>query len=749
MYNLTKDRDALKDEREALKHEKEALEEEHDQLKTHHSNLSGERDTLRNGQEALRNEGNALKKELQALKAEQDGLKTNYSSMTQNRDFLRDERDVLITKLGSMQDERDHLKNLSLTLTKDINALSDERDAVRDERDQAKAYSSSLTKEKQTLREERDALRGERDQLKSQFSILKRNMDALQNQYNNVTASRNQLQQEVNNLRVQLTAKTCHHGWTRFNDKCYYFSPSEVKKTWDESRQDCQSRGGDLAKPKARVELTFVSRSNTFTWIGLSDRLQEGKWKWVDGTDLKSQGFWKQGEPNNANSNEDCAEVAKDEGKLNDVPCSAKFPWVLSNECQSVLEEIGSSAAIPEGQMSSTFSRRSGEFGGDTRYLMTIDDGSKSGRRSPSSVWWIGTSVVCLVLLLLSVILVAQNTSAINRWDTKYENLIRNLTTTRDKPDEPDQQKLRSSSLTQDRDALKEERDSVRKELEALMEERQALKSERHQLGNYSGDLLKDRNALKDEREALRNERATLKDERDQLKIFFSNLTRLKVVHKEDPIQKQDACRDEREALTAQLDLLKLQTLNLTTGRDTMRDEMDGIIRERDSLKMRNKNLSESLNDLRAQYNRVLGQRDRFQEEINILSANQTGKVCLSGWTLFNNKCYFFSRGGLSKSWEESQADCQSRGGDLAMPKTKAELTFVSKGNTYTWIGLTDKAHEGKWQWVDGTDLENTGFWKKGEPNNTGNEDCAEVSRSEVKLNDAPCSNEFSWACEI
>lgn len=399
--------------------------------------------------------------------------------------------------------------------------------------------------------------------------------------------------------------------------------------------------------------------------------------------------------------------------------------------------------------MSSTFNGRYGEFGGDTRYLMTIDDGLKSGKRSPSLAWWIGTAAVCLVLLLLSVILVAQNTSAINRWDTKYENLIHNLTTMRDKPDEPDQQKLRSSSLTQDRDALREEKDSVRKELEALVEERQSLKSERYQLRNYSSDLLKDRDALKDEREALKNERAALKDERDQLKVFLSNLTRLRDTYKEDQGQKQNAFRDDREALAAQRDLLKLQTHNLTKDIDTMRDEMGGLMRERDSLKIDNKNLSETLNNLQIQYNRVVGFRDRLQEELNTLKLNQTGKICPSGWTLFNNKCYYFSGQGSSETWEDSQEDCHSRGAELVMPKTKAELTFVSKRHIYTWIGLTDKEHEGKWQWVDGTDMENRAFWKRGEPNNSGNEDCAEVSLDAVKLNDAPCDNKFPWACEI
>ncbi|CAJ1061808.1 CD209 antigen-like [Xyrichtys novacula] len=395
--------------------------------------------------------------------------------------------------------------------------------------------------------------------------------------------------------------------------------------------------------------------------------------------------------------------------------------------------------------MSSTFSRKSGDFGGDTGYLMSIDDGFKSGRRSSSFVWWIGAIAVCLVLLLLSVILVAHNTNAINRWDAKYENLISNLTRDqsafKNKPDtpkdEPDQQKL-ISSLTQDRDALRSERDSLKQEREALKEERESLKSERHQLQNHTGDLTKERNALRDERTAL-------KEEQKELKSLSSSLTTYK-----DALQEErDALRNERGALKNTQDPLKCPTLNLTDDRNALRDERDALRVERDQLKMRTGNLTKKLEDLQSQYHIATGLRDRLQEELNTLKLNQTNKTCLAGWSLFNNRCYYFSGSGQAENWQKSREDCQARGGDLAMPKTKSELTFVSKSHTYTWIGLSDQSEEGVWQWVDGTYLDNQSFWKKGEPNNSGNEDCVEVAGDKVKLNDATCDTKFSWACQI
>ncbi|XP_034553998.1 CD209 antigen-like protein D [Notolabrus celidotus] len=320
MCNLTKDRDAFRDEGEALKQLQKALKDELDQLKTHYSDLTEERDKR-----------DALNNELQDLKVEQDRLKTHYSDLTEERD----KRDALNNELQALKVEQDRLKTQYSDLTQERDTLRDKGEALKDELDQLKTYFSNLTKERDTLRAENDILKNEQSaleveqsQLSIQCSNLSKTMDALQSQYNSVIASRNQLQEEVNVLKVRPTARTCSQGWTMFNNKCYYFSPSGTAKTWEDSRQDCSSRGGQLTMPKTKVELTFVSRNNKRTWIGLSDKSQEGRWKWVDGTDKVSQGFWKQGEPNDANSNEDCAEVSQEEVKLNDVPCSVKFAWV-------------------------------------------------------------------------------------------------------------------------------------------------------------------------------------------------------------------------------------------------------------------------------------------------------------------------------------------------------------------------------------------------------------------------------------
>lgn len=80
---------------------------------------------------------------------------------------------------------------------------------------------------------------------------------------------------------------------------------------------------------------------------------------------------------------------------------------------------------------------------------------------------------------------------------------------------------------------------------------------------------------------------------------------------------------------------------------------------------------------------------------------------------------------------------------------SRQEMDFVKTHHSITWLGLTRAEDGHNWVWVDGTTLEQYGFWQDGEPNNADNEeDCVEISRSKSAWNDVPCSRLFSWVCE-
>ena len=96
---------------------------------------------------------------------------------------------------------------------------------------------------------------------------------------------------------------------------------------------------------------------------------------------------------------------------------------------------------------------------------------------------------------------------------------------------------------------------------------------------------------------------------------------------------------------------------------------------------------------------------------------------CSPGWTFFphTSRCYrHFSK---AKTWENARDFCVASSlhyGDLVSIPDQATNDFLTQlSDVISWIGATDAASEGNWQWSDGTPW---GYesWAAGEPNNGG-----------------------------
>ncbi len=105
-------------------------------------------------------------------------------------------------------------------------------------------------------------------------------------------------------------------------------------KTWTEAKAACQAYGGHLVTVTTSAENTFVSnlaRSNRI-WIGLTDEITEGVWKWVtDEPYVSGDAQWSPGEPNNAGSGEDYVEMYTN-GLWNDLPGASTRYYVCEWE---------------------------------------------------------------------------------------------------------------------------------------------------------------------------------------------------------------------------------------------------------------------------------------------------------------------------------------------------------------------------------------------------------------------------------
>ena len=75
--------------------------------------------------------------------------------------------------------------------------------------------------------------------------------------------------------------------------------------TWHEAKMECETRGGHLVIISDSEENEFVRKlcKQRNMWIGLTEEVKHGEWRWVDGTLMKFTDF-KGVEPNNQNGRE-------------------------------------------------------------------------------------------------------------------------------------------------------------------------------------------------------------------------------------------------------------------------------------------------------------------------------------------------------------------------------------------------------------------------------------------------------------
>ena len=107
-----------------------------------------------------------------------------------------------------------------------------------------------------------------------------------------------------------------------------------------------------------------------------------------------------------------------------------------------------------------------------------------------------------------------------------------------------------------------------------------------------------------------------------------------------------------------------------------------------------------------------------------------------------------------TQNWVNARDACDAEGYALVSIEDGVEDAWVNatadgySTNTW-WIGFNDRASEGSWVWQSGEPV-TYDRWRPGQPDNQGNEDCAEINRwhPAQTWNDIGCNRQMRYICE-
>ena len=138
----------------------------------------------------------------------------------------------------------------------------------------------------------------------------------------------------------------CPNTWVRYDDSCYLFSNNDAVH-FTEAEHYCQHLGGHLVTIESSLENAFHrdhigSLKHENYWIGLTDQLVEGVFRWNITGPIPTFFDWgRADQPNDENHNQDCVEFYhwdtgihwNDQGCThNDFPlCEKNFTSLMLN----------------------------------------------------------------------------------------------------------------------------------------------------------------------------------------------------------------------------------------------------------------------------------------------------------------------------------------------------------------------------------------------------------------------------------
>ncbi|XP_037640153.1 asialoglycoprotein receptor 1-like isoform X2 [Sebastes umbrosus] len=253
--------------------------------------------------------------------------------------------------LTELKENQTALLEANHNLTNDNNKLSSDNENLRRDHNNLTVQFDNLTKGYTVLESKTTSLTAENQKLNTSNQELEIRNGELETQKNNLTAQIRDMETNWNELNVSRAqwsidayclktnnvreCAACQDDWKTNKLSCYAVNNpgSSNGRTWEEAREDCKGKNSDFAVIDDQNEKNVIngyswdSSGTNGYWIGL--RVEAGKWKWIDGSDL-TESNWIE-----APSVGHCAISVQGVGWISRT-CDDKQQWICEKNALSI-----------------------------------------------------------------------------------------------------------------------------------------------------------------------------------------------------------------------------------------------------------------------------------------------------------------------------------------------------------------------------------------------------------------------------
>ncbi|XP_070822076.1 C-type lectin domain family 4 member M-like [Chaetodon trifascialis] len=208
--------------------------------------------------------------------------------------------------------------------------LERQNQQLKTDKQELERQNQQLETEDQDPETHKQELERQNQQLETERNILTKTIEDMKTQCNELVVNRNQwiIDAYCPKKDGERQSERCPMGWMFFQSSCYDIHYVEWR-SWDEAQTSCKRQNSDLVVVVDEEEKTFIrseswgSSETSGYWIGL--RVVDGKWKWVDGSDL-TESSWSQ-----PPADGHCAMSVRTKG-WRSVSCAATNYWICKQK---------------------------------------------------------------------------------------------------------------------------------------------------------------------------------------------------------------------------------------------------------------------------------------------------------------------------------------------------------------------------------------------------------------------------------